>query len=313
MRVFVAGATGAIGRPLVPMLLAAGHEVTGMTRSPERAQRLRATGAEAVVCDAYDAAAVRAAVAAARPEVIVHELTDIPQAIDVRRYARQFEDNDRLRIVGTHNLLDAGLLAGVRRVVAQSVAFAYRPEGDMVKDEDAPLYTDGPGALARLVGSVAELERMVSTTPSIEGLVLRYGYFYGPGTAYAASDGHVANEVRRRRMPVVGRGEGVFSFVHVEDAARATAIAVERGAPGVYNVVDDEPAPVREWLPVYAAALGAPPPRRVPAWLARVLAGQFAVYGMTRLRGAANARARAELGWAPVHASWREGFREAAG
>jgi nucleoside-diphosphate-sugar epimerase len=306
MRVFVAGATGAIGRPLVAQLLAAGHEVTGMTRSPERAEALRRAGAEAAVCDAFDADGVRGAMAATRPEAVVHELTDLPVAYTTNVEALTAGTN-RLRREGTRVLLDAARAAGARRFVAQSIAFAYAAEGDWVKDEDAPLGGD-PGVLEALRAH----EDAVLEAPGLEGIVLRYGQFYGPGTWYAPG-GSIGEQVRKRRFPIVGSGEARFSFVHVDDAASATVAAVERGRPGTYNVCDDEPAPMGEWLPVYAAALGAKPPRRVPAFVARLVAGRTAAETATRLRGASNARARAELGWEPRWASWRDGFRSAPG
>jgi nucleoside-diphosphate-sugar epimerase len=302
MRVFVAGATGAIGRPLVAALLAAGHEVVGMTRSPEKAEGLRDAGAEAAVVDAFDADGVRGALDSARPEVVVNQLTDLPAAYTTDMGELTAATN-RLRREGNRVLLDAAREAGARRYVAQSIAFAYAAEGDWVKDEDAPL-----GGHPEVVGGVRDLEGAVLEAPGLEGIVLRYGQLYGPGTWYAP-DGSLAELVRRRRFPIVGSGEGRFSFVHVDDAAAATVAAVERGRPGVYNVVDDEPAPLREWLPVYAAALGAKPPRRVPRFVARLVAGRAAVEAATTLRGASSARARAELGWTPRHPTWREGFR----
>lgn len=307
MRVFVAGATGAIGRPLVSQLLAAGHEVTGMTRVPERAEGVRAAGAEAVVCDVFDADGVRGAIAEARPEAVVHQLTDLPADYDTNP-ARLARGTNRLRREGTRVLLDAAQAAGARRFVAQSLAFVYAPDGEWVKDEEAPLASAPEG----VVVSVRALEQAVLEAPALEGIVLRYGQFYGPGTWYAA-DGSIAERVRRRRFPIVGRGEGRFSFIHVEDAAAATVAAIERGRPGVYNICDDEPAPLREWLPVYAAALGAKPPRRVPALLARMVAGATAAQAATAMRGAANGKAREELAWSPRYPSWREGFRGALG
>ena len=311
MRIFVAGATGVIGRRLVPLLVSAGHEVTGMTRSPERAEALRASGAAAVVCDAFDRDGVVAAVAAARPEVVIHQLTDIPPALNMRRYEREMEGNDRLRREGTRNLVDGALAAGSRRVVAQSIAFLYAPSGDAVKTEEAPLYLDAQHGFRRSVEALQELERLVLETEGIEGVVLRYGFFYGPGTAFAP-DGPIAATVRKRGFPIVGDGGGVFSFVHVDDAARATVLAVERGRPGAYNVVDDDPAAVREWLPVYAASLSAKPPRRVPKVVARLAAGAYGVDLMTRFRGASNEKAKRELGWEPEYRTWRTGFYEAA-
>ena len=307
MKVFVAGATGVIGRALVPKLREAGHEVTGMTRSEEQASGLRDAGAHPVVCDAFDAEGVRRAVGDSGAEVVVHELTALPDTLDFRK-PEQFEATHRLRREGTRILIDAALAAGARRMVAQSIAFAYAPTGDWVKDEDAALALDEPGLPGEIASAIAEMESAVTGTDDLDGLVLRYGQFYGPGTFYAP-DGSTAKQVRKGQFPIVGGGEGVFSFVHVDDAADATVAAVERGAPGVYNVVDDEPAPVREWLPVYAEALGAKPPRRVPRWLARIVAGKNAAAAATTLRGASNDKAKRELGWAPRHASWREGFR----
>ncbi|HTB70430.1 MAG TPA: NAD(P)-dependent oxidoreductase [Solirubrobacteraceae bacterium] len=310
MRVFLAGATGAIGRPLVPMLIAAGHEVTGMTRSPANAQRLRAAGAEATVADALDAQATREAVLAARPDALVHQLTAIPWRLDARKIVRDFALTDRLRTEGTHNLLAAARDAGVARFVAQSVAFAYAPgPPGRVHEEDDPLMDDPPKQYRRSAAAIVELER---ETLAANGLALRYGYFYGPGTAISR-DGYLGREVARRRLPIVGGGAGVWSFIQIEDAARATLAALKAGEPGVYNVVDDEPAPAREWIAALADALGAKPPLRVPAWLARPLAGEYGLLTMMRAQGASNERAKAKLGWSPRHASWREGFRTALG
>jgi nucleoside-diphosphate-sugar epimerase len=311
MRIFVAGATGVIGRSLLPMLREAGHEVIGMSRSADRADALREQGAEPVVCDAFDAAGVERALVEARPDVVVNELTDIPKAVDPRKFEEQFATNDRLRVEGTRNLVRAAEAAGARRLVSQSIAFAYAP-GDGLRSEDDPLYDDAPEPWARSVAAVRALEEQTLSGGAVEGVVLRYGYFYGPGTAYAA-DGSTAAMVRRRAFPVVAGGSAVYSFIHIEDAAAATLAALDRGAPGTYNVVDDDPAPVREWLPAYAEALGARPPRRVPRLLARLAAGRLAVYMMTGLQGATNEKAKRELGWEPRYASWREGFREALG
>lgn len=310
MRVFLAGATGAIGRRLVPLLRAAGHEVTGMTRSPEKVDALRASGCDAVVADALDEEAVTTAVAEARPDAVIHQLTALPQRIDPRTIQRDFVLNDRLRSEATGMLVRAAEAAGASRIVAQSIAFAYAPGAPgTVHDEDDPLYLDSPEPFRRSVLAVAELERAVTEAG---GVVLRYGYFYGPGSALSR-EGSVAKDLARRRMPVVGSGAGVWSLVHVDDAARATLAALEHSGPGIYNVVDDEPAPVAQWLPALAAALGAPRPMRVPAWLARPLAGSYGVQVMTRAQGASNARARRELGWAPEHRSWREGFSAGLG
>jgi 2-alkyl-3-oxoalkanoate reductase len=312
VRVFLAGATGVIGRRLLPMLLEAGHDVTAMTRNAEKSAGLREAGATPVVCDVFDAGGVSAAVAAARPEVLVHELTDLPPNLDPRKMEEQLAGNDRIRTEGTRNLMTAAVAAGTRRVVAQSIAFAYPPTGSGLKTEDDPLWDEAPWPWSRSVEALRELESTVTGTDGVEGVVLRYGFFYGPGSSYA-SDGYHAGEVRRRRFPIVGKGTGVFCFIHVDDAAAAAVAAVERGSPGIYNVVDDEPAPMRELVPAYAEAIGARPPRRVPKWLARLVAGRYAAGMATQLRGASNAKAKAELGWQPRYPSWRQGFKEALG
>ena len=311
MRVFVAGATGAICRALVPMLVAGGHEVTGLTRSPAKADALRAAGAEPVVADALDAAAVELAVRASQPEVVVHQLTAIPAAMNPRRFAREFELTDRLRTEGTRHLVSAARAAGARRVVAQSIAFAYAP-GPGPHDEGDPLWLDAPSHFRRSARAVATLEETVLGGDGLAGAVLRYGFFYGPGTAIARG-GALAEAVRRRQFPVAGGGRGVWSFVHVDDAARATAAAVDSAAVGAFNVVDDEPAPVSQWVPELARALGAAPPRRVPLLLVRLAAGRYGAQMMTAGEGASNARARAELEWSPRLGSWREGFRVGLG
>ncbi len=305
MRVFVAGATGAIGRPLVPRLVAAGHEVTGTTRSEGRARDLRAAGARAAVCDALDAPALRAAVAEASPEVIVHQLTALPHRFEPRD-ASLYDATNRLRREATRTLVEAAREAGAR-VVCQSIAFAYAPVGSPIKEENDPLFTDAAEPFGTAVAAIAAMERRVLEAG---GIVLRYGWFYGPGTFYGAA-GSMTADVRRRRFPVVGRGSGISSFIHTDDAAEATLAAVERGPAGAYNIVDDEPAPMREWLPVFAAANAAPRPLRVPVFLARLIAGRFAAGMATELRGASNAKARSELGWEPRWRSWREGFVQA--
>jgi 2-alkyl-3-oxoalkanoate reductase len=313
MRVFIGGATGAIGRPLVRRLVAAGHEVLGTTRSASRGALVREDGGDPVVVDALDRDALIAAVVAARPDAVVHQLTQIPADINMRKFGAEFEMTDRLRTEGTRNLVDAARAAGTERLVSQSVAFAYRQDGprDEPKTEDDPLIgADAPAQFRHAAEALAQMER---TVLDAGGLVLRYGYFYGPGTTYAASDGAMARRVRKRGFPVVGDGGGVFPWIHVDDAAAATALAVERGAPGVYNIVDDEPAPLREWLPAYAEAIGAKPPRRVPRLVARLAAGGLAAGMATELRGASNAKAKRELGWQPRYASLRDGLADAPG
>ncbi len=309
MRVFVAGASGALGRPLIPQLVAAGHDVTGSTRSEERAAAIRAAGARAVVCDALDAAALRAAVTEAAPEVVIHQLTALPDRFDPRDDEMYYPTN-RLRSEGTRNLIEAARSAGARRLVWQSIAFAYAPAPQPeVMGEEARLALRAPPPFGDGVRTIDEMERAVVGAEGFEGLVLRYGWFYGPGTYYA-DDGSVANDVRKRRFPVIGKGTGLFSFVHVDDAASATVASVERGARGIYNVVDDDPAPQREWLPAYAEAIGAKKPFRVPVWVARLVVGKVANMA-PRQPGASNAKAKRELGWEPRWPSWREGFRDA--
>lgn len=305
MKVFVAGASGVVGRPTVRRLVAAGHEVVGMTRREERAPEIRAAGGEPVVCDVFDAEALREAVVAARPEVVIHALTALPPKFDPK--SDYLAATNKVRIEGTRNLVAAAKAARARRIVAESVAFFYEPEGDWVKDEEAPLFRDPPGRFAPACDALVSLESQVLGAGEPEGVVLRFGWFYGPGTYYDRG-GSVAEEVAKRRYPVIGHGEGRFSFIHVDDAATAYVAAIDHGSPGIYNVADDEPAPLREWLPAYAEALGAKPPRRVPAWLARLVAGKDLVSTAVTMRGASNAKARRELGWQPAHPSWRQGF-----
>jgi nucleoside-diphosphate-sugar epimerase len=309
MRVLVAGASGAIGRPLLPKLVAAGHEVTGMTRREERMGAIQAAGATPVQCDVFSPDEVEKALREAQPEVVVHLLTSLPPRVDYRAKQDPLAPTNRLRGEGTRNLIAAARSAGARRLIAESVAFFYAPQGDWVKGEEAPLFLDAPGVLGSAAQALSDLERQVGEAEGIEGLVMRYGWLYGPGT-YFDRDGSQTEDALKRRLPIVGKGDGTFSFLHVEDAASATVAAVERGAPGAYNVVDDEPAPMREWVPIFCAAVGARKPRRVPAWLARLIAGAAAAATATQLRGASSAKAKRELGWQPSYASWREGFRD---
>ncbi len=307
MKVFVAGASGVIGRPTVRQLVAAGHEVVGMTRREERAGEIREAGAEAVVCDVFDAEALREAVVAAQPEVVLHALTALPARFKPK--SDYLAATNEVRTEGTRNLVAAAKAAGARRIVAESVAFFYEPEGDWVKGEEAPLFRNPPGRFAAGCDALVSLESQVLEAGEPEGVVLRFGWFYGPGT-YSDRGGSVAEEVAKRRYPVIGSGEGRFSFIHVEDAAAAYVAALDHGSPGIYNVADDEPAPIREWLPAYAEALGAKPPRRVPAWLARLIAGKDLASTAITMRGASNAKAKRELGWQPAHPSWKQGFAE---
>jgi 2-alkyl-3-oxoalkanoate reductase len=304
MRVFVTGATGAMGRHLVPMLVAAGHKVTATTRTPAKVAQLRQAGATAVVVDGRQQAAVTAAVREAAPEVIVHQMTALADMRSLRNVDRVFAVTNELRTHGTDHLLAAAAAAGTRRVVAQGyTGWPNERSGGPVKTEADPLDARVPASAVRTLAALRHVEEAVPREVP-EGIVLRYGSFYGPGASQVLLDA-----VRKRQLPVIGGGTGVWSFTEITDAAAATAAAVERGAPGVYNVVDDDPAPVAEWLPYLAQVAGAKPPLRVPAWLGRLLAGEFVVTQMTSVRGSANEKARKELGWTPRYASWREGFR----
>jgi 2-alkyl-3-oxoalkanoate reductase len=305
MRVFVTGATGALGRHLVPGLVAAGHEVTATTRTPGKVAQLREAGAEPVVVDGLDREAVIAAVRAAAPEVIVHEMTALADMRSFRNPDKLFAVTNELRTRGTDNLLAAAAQAGTRRVIAQGYAGPGpdKASGGGLKTEEDPLDWRPIRSAARAMAAIRYVDRTVPLEAP-EGIVLRYGGFYGPGTG-----DFVVEMARKRRLPVIGGGTGVWSFIEITDAAAATVAAVGRGAPGVYNVVDDDPAPVAEWLPYLAKVVGAKPPLRVPAWLGRLLAGEFAVDQMTSSRGSSNEKARKELGWEPRYASWREGFR----
>lgn len=305
VRVFVAGGSGVIGRPLVWQLVAAGHEVVATTRTPARADLLRSLGAEAVVLDALDARAVMEAVVAARPAAVVHQLTALPSTYDPSK-AAFYTLTNRLRTEGTRHLLAAARAAGSSRFVMQSICFLYELKGAPVLDESAPVAASAPEPYGSAVRATLEGERLVLESSDSTGVVLRYGQLYGPGT-YFARDGDMARRARRRLLPIVGAGSGVFSFLHVEDAAAAAVAALTQGS-GPYNVADDEPAPAREWIPAFCAAVGAPQPLQIPVWLARLIAGPAVVATMLHSRGAANARAKSELGWRPQFPSWREGF-----
>ena len=309
MRIFIAGGSGALGRRLVPMLVEAGHDVLATTRTPGKADGLRAAGAEPVTLDALDRDAVIRAVTAAKPDVIVDELTALSGPTDLRRFDRTFAATNRLRTEGTDHLMAAARTAGVGRLVAQSYTGWPNPRtGGPVKTEEDPLDPHPTAASRESIAALRHLESTVSGASDLAGVVLRYGTFYGPGTDLAPG-GEVLEMVRRRRLPVVGGGTGVWSFVHIEDAARATVAALD-AAGGLYNIVDDDPAPVAEWLPYLASCIGARPPMRVPAWLARALIGEHGVSLMTAVRGSSNAKATRELGWRPRYRSWRQGFRE---
>jgi nucleoside-diphosphate-sugar epimerase len=305
MRVFVTGATGALGQHLVPGLVAAGHEVTATTRTPGKAAQLRAAGAAPVILDGLDRAAVLAAVRAAAPEVIVHQMTALADMRSLRDTDRVFGATNQLRTQGTDNLLAAAAAAGTRRVVAQSyTGWTNERSGGPVKTEDDPFDSRVVPTAARTLAAIKHVEETVPLAVP-EGIVLRYGSFYGPGASQVLLD-----LLRKRMLPVIGDGAGIWSFIEITDAAAATVAAVGGGAPGVYNVVDSDPAPVADWLPYLARVAGAKPPLRVPAWLGRLLAGEFVVTQMTTARGSSNEKARKSLGWEPRYASWREGFRD---
>jgi nucleoside-diphosphate-sugar epimerase len=314
MKVFVAGATGALGQRLLPQLVAHGHEVVGMTSKPEKQDLVRSLGARPVVADALDPEAVAEAVANAEPDVIVHELTALSGALDMRDWDGSFALTNRLRTEGTDHLLAAGRAVGVRRFVAQSYAgWPFARTGASVKSEEDPLDPTPAERMRETHAAIRYLEETVTGATWTEGIVLRYGGFYGPGTNFGLPDGEMVAVLRKRKFPIVGKGTGVWSFVHIEDAASATVEAIEHGHRGVYNVVDDDPAPVYEWLPTAAKAVGARKPMRVPRWLGRLAAGQAGVVMMTEVRGASNAKAKRELGWRPRYPSWRQGFAEGLG
>jgi nucleoside-diphosphate-sugar epimerase len=313
MRIFIAGATGALGRQLVPRLAERGHDVTGMTRTPSKQDLLRQLGARPVVADALDPESVALAVAEAEPEVVVHQLTAIPTQLDLRHFEREFAQTNRLRTEGTDHLLAAARAVGARRFVAQSYApLIFARVGAPVKSEEDPLDEHPPKQTRSGLAAIRHLERAVTGADWIDGVVLRYGGFYGPGTSFGLGpEGTMLDAIRERKVPVVGDGGGVWSFIHIEDAADATVEAIEGEGRGVYNIVDDEPATVAQWLPAAAAAVGAPAPRHVPRWIGRLFAGEAATVMMTEAVGASNAKAKRELGWRPAHATWRDGFATA--
>jgi nucleoside-diphosphate-sugar epimerase len=312
MKVFVAGATGALGKQLVPMLVARGHEVTGMTRTPEKEALIRGMGARPVVADGLDPEAVAQAVAAAEPEVVVNQLTAIDATKFSRSLDKMFSTTNRLRTEGNDHLLAAARAVGARRFVAQSFAgWPYERSGGPVKTEDDPLEASPPKTVSQTLGGIRHLEEAVTGAEGIEGLALRYGGFYGPGTSIALNpDGEQVTMMRKGRLPIIGDGGGIWSLVHIADAASATAAAVERGAAGVYNVADDEPAPIAVILPELAQVIGSKPPRRIPRWLGRLVAGEGMTTMMTEIRGASSEKAKRELGWKLRYPSWRQGFRE---
>jgi nucleoside-diphosphate-sugar epimerase len=313
MNVFVAGGTGALGWRLVQRLVADGYDVTAMTRDEAKAARLRGIGARPVIADALDRDSVKGAVTKARPEVLIHQLTGLAGAKSFKQFDREFAMTNRLRTEGTNYLVTAALAAGTRRIVAQSYGnWNYARTGSALKTEEDSFDPSPPANQVESLAAIRYVERAVLGATGIEGIALRYGNFYGPGTGLSLG-GDMVTQVRKRRVPIVGAGQGVWSFIHVDDAATATVAAMERGAAGVFNIVDDEPAPVSEWLPELASVLGARPPRRVPVWLGRLAAGEVGVSMMTQIRGTSNLKARSELGWAPRYPTYREGFRSGLG
>jgi nucleoside-diphosphate-sugar epimerase len=307
MKVFLAGATGAIGRQLVPRLVAAGHEVHAMTHASSKAAMIKAMGAIPVVADALDAQQVGRAVAEAVPDAIIHQLTAIPKVVNTHRMARDFEQTNRLRIVGTDNLLSAAQAVGVKRFIAQSHIAIYARQGRAALGEEDPVDRDPPSQMRPNLDAMCHLEGAVLQPSWCEGIVLRYGWFYGPGTSMAPESNQV-ELIRKRMFPLIGNGGAIWSFVHIADAADATVAALEHGHRGVYNIVDDDPAPVSDWLPALARMLGAKPPLRLPKFIGRLAAGEAAVVMMTELRGASNAKAKRDLRWVPRHPSWRDSF-----
>jgi nucleoside-diphosphate-sugar epimerase len=313
MRVFVAGGTGALGSQLIPLLVEAGYSVAALSRSAETAAVAEAMGAEPVSADALDRTALLQAVRTSRPDVVVHQLTALAEAGSFRKLDEEFEQTNRFRTTVTDTLLAAAREVDAHRFIAQSYCgWPFAREGGRVKTEEDPLDENPPRSFRKTLAAIQYLEDTVTKTRDTEGLVLRYGQFYGPRTGIAM-DGPIVAMIRKRRLPIVGGGGGVWSFIHIRDAASATVAAVTMGSPGIYNIVDDEPSPVATWLPALAEAVGAPPPRHVPAWVGRIALGAGGLAVMTENRGGSNAKAKRELGWRPRYATWRHGFSEGLG
>ena len=312
VRIFVAGATGLIGRKLIELLLEQDddHVVTGLARDEDSAKPLQDAGAGIAIADAFDGEMMRGVFATAQPEVIVNQLTELPSRIDPRRVPEQFADNDRLRIEGTRNMIMAARPFAAKRIVAQSIALAYSPDDGSLADEDAPLNLDAPPPWGATVSAIADMERQVMEARGMDGVVLRYGTLYGPDTWYDPDGGHLAEAIRAGKVPLIGDGRGLGSFIHVDDAA-AAAVAALDGPPGIYNIVDDDPIEMRDWLPLYARSLGGPEPERITRDEGLDRSGYTDVHRMTEQRGASNARAKEKLGWKPAHPSWREELERA--
>lgn len=309
MKILIAGGTGVVGRRLVPLLIARGHKVAALTRSAAKACAVYCLGAEPVIADALEPSRVMKAIQRVEPDVVIHQLTAISHQLDISRYDQEFAQTNRLRKEGTDNLLAGARAAGVRRFIAQSYAgWPYAREGSLVKTEEDRLDPNPAPAFRRTLDAIRYLEAMVTGEKTMEGVILRYGFFYGPGTSLG-KDGSLIDDIRQRRIPVIGGGNGIWSFIHIDDVAQITLAAVEQGAPGIYNIVDDDPAPVSQWLPALAAILGAPPPHHVSTCVARLLSGD-AVILMTEVRGASNAKAKKTFGDMLIWPSWREGFKK---
>lgn len=313
MRVFVAGSTGAVGKFLVPHLVENGHEVVALVRAAQKAKALEVMGAKVVLADALNKEELTAAIRRAEPEVIIHQLTALAGVGNFRKLDQEFALTNRFRTEVTDTMLAAARLVGTRRFIAQSFCgWPFAREGGPVKTEEDPLDPNPPASFSKTLAAIRYLEDTVQRTVDLQVLALRYGVMYGPGTGIA-KDGLIVELVRKRRMPIVGDGAGIWSFIHIQDVARATVAAISHGDPGIYNVVDDEPAPVSTWLPTLADAVGAKPPYKVPAWLGRLAIGDGGVSMMTKIRGGSNAKAKRELGWQPLYPSWRRGFVEGLG
>jgi nucleoside-diphosphate-sugar epimerase len=313
MKVFVAGSTGAVGKSLIPLLLKSGHQVVALSRTAQKAQELEAIGVKVAIADAFDKEGLTVAIQKIEPEVIIHQLTAIPSNTNFKKLDEQFALTNRLRTEVTDTLLAAARLVGARRFIAQSFCgWPFAREGGPIKTEQDPLDPNPPGSFRKTLAAIRYLEEAVSKATDLEALALRYGFFYGPGTSIA-TNGAVVELIRKRQIPIVGDGAGIWSFIHIHDVARATVAAVSRGASGIYNIVDDEPAAVSTWLPFLADAVGAKPPWRLPVWLAKLAIGEGGVSMMTKIRGGSNAKAKPELGWQPIYPSWRRGFIEGLG